>query len=198
MQPQPLIRGAIVLARTGPNFECLLACREWHALELTRSTNESRIQADCDWVPTCSNTPLHVLKKSQKKSCHTHGNCYKRRNSSSFGRIHAKIYAISARNFTVSFAVNFSGRVNAACRFQSACERRLNPFLRFRRSGHATLPRGSAVQHTGARDRRGDDDVPRQWNTWGPVSRRQYHTRGGYSFERASGCPPEPYRAGYP
>src|SRR5204863_3960980 len=118
--------------------------------------------------------------------------------SSSLGRIHAKIYAINATYFAISFAFDFSGRVNAACRFQSACERRLNSFLRFRRSGHAALPRGSAVQYTRARDRRGDDDVPRQWNTWSPVSRRQYHTRGGYSFERAPGCRPEPYRAGYP
>ena len=69
MQPQPLIRGAIVLVRAGPNFECLLACREWHALQLTGSTNESRIQADCDWVPTCSNTPLHP--KNSKKSLAT-------------------------------------------------------------------------------------------------------------------------------
>jgi hypothetical protein len=66
MQPQPLVRGAIVLARAGPNLECLLACREWHALELTGSTNESRIQADCDWVPTCSNTPFHVLGNPKK------------------------------------------------------------------------------------------------------------------------------------
>ena len=36
MQPEPPIRGAIMLARAGPNFECLLACREWHALELAR------------------------------------------------------------------------------------------------------------------------------------------------------------------
>src|SRR6266576_4201697 len=145
-----------------------------------------------------SNTPLHVLKKSQKKSCHTHGNCYKRRNSSSLGRIHAKIYAISATNFTVSSALNFSGGVNAACRFRSASERSFNPFLRFRRNGHATLPRGLAVQCTRGRDRRGDDAVPRQRNTWGPIFRRQYLTRGGSAFERACGCRPEPYLAGYP
>ena len=60
--------------------------------------------------------------KNQKKSCHARGNCYKGRNSSSLGRTHAKIYAISATNFTVSFALNFSGRVCASCRFHSAGE----------------------------------------------------------------------------
>ena len=59
MQPQPLIRGAIVLARAGPNFECLLACREWHALELTGPANESRIQADWyGWVSMYRDTPF--------------------------------------------------------------------------------------------------------------------------------------------
>src|SRR6266403_4728891 len=159
-----------------------------------RIANPGGLRLDSD----VSNTPLHVLKKSQKKSCHTHGNCYKRRNSSSLGRIHAKIYAISATNFTVSSALNFSGRVNASCRFCPESERRPNPFLRFRRTGHAAIPGGSAVQYTRARDRRGDDAVPRQWNTWGPIFRRQYLTRGGSAFERASWCPPEPYLAGYP
>ena len=109
-----------------------------------------------------------------------------------------KFMRFPPRNFTVSFALNFSGRVAAACRFRSASECRLNPFLRFGRNGHAALPRGPAVQYTRGRDRRGDDDVPRQWNTRDPVCRRQNLTRGGAPFERASGCRPEPYLARYP
>src|SRR6266498_4753953 len=109
------------------------------------------------------------------------------------GRINAKIYA--------SFGVDFGRRLYAAGGLypESECRlSRLYPFLRFRRNGHAALPRGPAVQSARARDRRGDDAVPRQWNTWGPVSQRQYLTRGGATFKRACGCRPEPYLAWYP
>jgi hypothetical protein len=80
MQPQPPHSGRIVLAR-GANFECLLACREWHALELARFyqriANPGGLRLGSDVFEHAVSRP-----ENPKKSCHTRGNCYKRRNSS--------------------------------------------------------------------------------------------------------------------
>ena len=66
MQPQPIIRGAIVLAKAGPNFECLLACREWDTIRVDglyqRIANPSGLRLGSDVFEHAA-TPQKNLKK---------------------------------------------------------------------------------------------------------------------------------------